>query len=305
MPLLDRTHILPNHPSTQVHADAVAEYLSEEVATGRMDGLFTQEEVESILRGPFQSLPLIVSVQPQAPGEPNKIRICRHLSKSSRTIASVNSLIKETKFPTRFDSVVKVSEAVAIAPEGTQSSIADISKYHRTCPGCPDHKCWLVVQGPNGLLYIDHNHPFGASCASSNAGMIGNAVVDIWLAEGIVAIFKIEDNFNIIRVPVPDSPFSGDNGFIYAYDHTEALRRIAPLGVPWHPEKGTTEFVSEFTFIGLRWSYITRSVSLPENKRLKYIACVHSFIFQFAKSMLSARTPRGGSEVSDWIWNSE
>jgi hypothetical protein len=39
-------------------------------------------------------------------------------------------------------------------------------------------------------------HPFGAA-AVSNAGMIGNAIVDIWEAEGIQTILKYEDELKI------------------------------------------------------------------------------------------------------------
>jgi len=207
-----------------------------------MSGPFSQEMVECILRGPFQSSPLIVSVQPQGPDEPDKIRICRHLSKSTRNIRSVNSFISKHDFPTCFDTASRVADMVslflyslrthsvhsyvkrtfflrsfgqrrfflrrclakvlswllcnfqpitfhiilmiplwqvALAPPGTQACALDIAKFHRTCAVSPDHKAWLVLQGKDNHFYIDHAHPFGASCASSNAGMIANAMVDI------------------------------------------------------------------------------------------------------------------------------
>jgi hypothetical protein len=46
-------------------------------------------------------------------------------------------------------------------------------------------------------FYINHAHPFGAAAASSNAGMIANAVVDIWQAEGVKPILKYEDDLKI------------------------------------------------------------------------------------------------------------
>jgi hypothetical protein len=72
-------------------------------------------------------------------------------------------------------------------------------KFHRTCPVLPDHK---AMQGRSDEFFIDHVHPFGASCANSNAGMIANAMVDIWMAEGIRPILKYEDDLNIFRYPV-------------------------------------------------------------------------------------------------------
>jgi hypothetical protein len=68
---------------------------------------------------------------------------------------------------------------IALALPGTQACTLDIKKFHKTCPVLPSHKPWLVLQGKPGEFYIDHNHLFGVACASSNAGMIANAVVNI------------------------------------------------------------------------------------------------------------------------------
>jgi len=113
MPALTQTTIIPNHMSVSLYPDEVASYLKTEVDAGRMSGPFSKEEIERTLRGPFQSSPLIVAVQPQAPGEPDKLRICRHLSKSSRDGPAVNSFISKEDFPTRFDTACRVAEMVS------------------------------------------------------------------------------------------------------------------------------------------------------------------------------------------------
>lgn len=119
MGTLLETRILDNIIPSPDHWPLIDTYLLDEVSSGRMDGPFSRSMVESILRGPFQASPLLVVVQPQAPGEPDKIRICRHLSKSkkasahSEAIPSVNSFIHKETFPTRFDTIVKVAEAVS------------------------------------------------------------------------------------------------------------------------------------------------------------------------------------------------
>jgi hypothetical protein len=114
MPNLLETSILPNHPTVLEHLSEVDEYLEKEIMAGRMSGPFSRQMVERILRGPFQSSPLIVAVQSQAPGEPDKIRICRHLSKSTRTTPSVNSYIPKHYFPTRFDTASRVADMVSL-----------------------------------------------------------------------------------------------------------------------------------------------------------------------------------------------
>ena len=114
MPNLTSSNIIPNHPSILVHSEAIEGYLSEEVGAGRMSGPFSSKQIEGVLRGPFQSSPLVVAVQPQAPGEPDKIRICRHLSKATKHIPSVNSFISKGDFPTRFDTASRVADIVSV-----------------------------------------------------------------------------------------------------------------------------------------------------------------------------------------------
>src|SRR6187551_1783883 len=90
---------------------------------------------------------------------------------------------------------------MANGPEGHQACSKDIEKFHRTCPVLPHHKPYLVIQGRDGEFYIDHCFPFGATSASSNSGMIANALVDIWIALEVEPISKYEDDLNMGRSP--------------------------------------------------------------------------------------------------------
>lgn len=137
------------------------------------------------------------------------------------------------------------------------------------------------MQGLSNNFYIDHAHPFGAAAASSNAGMIGNAVVDIWQAEGVKPILKYEDDLKIFRYPVEEGSFKHD-GFCYDYDRDEALSRISSLCVPWHKEKGDLTFLYITNFIGFRWDLPNKHISLPEEKRLKFRNRVRTFLDCFA-----------------------
>lgn len=151
-----------------------------------------------------------------------------------------------------------------------QACTLDIAKFHRTCPIVPDHKPWLVVQGYAGEFFIDHAHPFGLSCASSNSGMIANAAVDIWIAEGIQPILKYEDDLNIFRCPVSDGLFR-DGEYLYAYDRDSALGVISSLNIPWHPTKDL------------------HRVSLPDHKRMKFLFRVITFIGSFERRKCQLR----------------
>jgi len=114
MPALTNGVVLPNNPSTHAYMSNIQEYLQKELLAGRMSGPFSRKETELILHGPFQSSPLIVSLQPQQRGMPDKVRICRHLSKASKLHASVNSHIRKEDFPTCFDLASKVAEIVSV-----------------------------------------------------------------------------------------------------------------------------------------------------------------------------------------------
>jgi hypothetical protein len=128
------------------------------------------------------------------------------------------------------------------------------------------------VQGLPGQFYVEHVHPFGSAAASSNAGMIGNAIVDIWQASGVKPTLKYEDDLKIFRQPIAPSTAVNPNDIVpmYEYDREEALLRIAPLCVPWHKEKGDSEFHYQTTFIGYHWDLVLRRVSLNDEKRLKF-----------------------------------
>jgi len=132
-------------------------------------------------------------------------------------------------------------------------------------------------------FYIDHDHPFGASCASSNAGIIANAIVNIWIAEGVKPILKCEDDLNIFHYPLPDGPFI-DGIHHFQYDHSKALHHISSLNIPWHPDKGDPFFSSKTTFIGMLWDLKTRCVSLPVKKWLKFLHQVNEFITNFEQA---------------------
>jgi len=110
--------------------------------------------------------------------------------------------------------------------------------------------------------------------------MITNAVVDIWRGEGVFPVPKYEDDLKIFRIPSSTGTFH-DGHFSYDYDHTEMLRRIAPLGVPWHNEKGDDHFLFVTTFIRFQWDIPRKLVSLPDDKRLKFHERVRRFLNDF------------------------
>jgi hypothetical protein len=115
LPILTHTHIIPNHASCKEHPNVVKVYIQEELDVGRFSGPYTRGEMESIMRGPFKSSPLIVAESDQGPDLPPKFRICRHLSKEDSGMPSVNSYINKEDFPTRFDTATRVADMVSLS----------------------------------------------------------------------------------------------------------------------------------------------------------------------------------------------
>ncbi|KAF8823974.1 hypothetical protein HHX47_DHR9000276 [Lentinula edodes] len=118
LPPLHETIIIPNHQSVYEHPDVIEQYISDEIAAGRMAGPFSCADMHLIMRGHFYVSPLIVATQIQGPGIPPKHRVCRNLSKDGRDskghiVPSVNSFTQKNLFPTRFDTAVKVADMVS------------------------------------------------------------------------------------------------------------------------------------------------------------------------------------------------
>ena len=114
MPPLTDTVIFKNHPSTLLYSDVVHKYLADELVAGRMSGPFSRQQAEKFLRGAIFCSPLLVSVQTQQPGMPDKLRVCRHLSKGDKDTPSMNSHIHKDDFPTRFDTASRVADIVGL-----------------------------------------------------------------------------------------------------------------------------------------------------------------------------------------------
>ena len=128
MPPITDTVIFKNHPSAILHSDAVDKYLIDELNAGRMSGPFSQQHIERILRGPFFCSPLLVSIQTQQPGMPDKLRVCRHLSKGDKNTPSMNSHIHKEDFPTRFDTALKVADIVRHFPS-RQAAVSSFMRF--------------------------------------------------------------------------------------------------------------------------------------------------------------------------------
>jgi hypothetical protein len=78
-----------------------------------MSSPYMQQEAETILKGLFQCSLMLVSVQTQGPSIPDKLCLCRHLSKGNKHSVSTNSYVNKGKFPTKVGTASNVADIVS------------------------------------------------------------------------------------------------------------------------------------------------------------------------------------------------
>ena len=103
--------------------------------------------------------------------------------------------------------------------------------------------------------------------------MIGNAIVDVWIAEGVRSILKYEDDLAIFRHPIPD----GRGLHKYAYDRKD----VSPDYCPLAPRQPTP-----LTFIGR----ISKPVRSPVLFMTHGSLCYISFVYTDGRSRLPGLT---------------
>ena len=86
------------------------------------------------------------------------------------------------------------------------------------------------------------------------------------------------------------SPISGsgssEDPYVYPYDLLRIKSLLDPLGIPWHPTKGQ-KFLDTFDYVGFHWDIINRTVSLSNDKRLKFKHRTDLFLASFKKAPAS------------------
>lgn len=177
---------------------------------------------------------------------------------------------------------------IACAPLGTQAATLNIESAFCTIPVLPEHKNFTVVECDG--FWIDHVCPFGCLSSGGNQGEIADAIVDILEHKGIGPIKKWVDNFDVFRYPSTTGSFRDVNdtsplgqSFRYDYDLSSLKDAVASLGIPWHKTK-VQEFGNAFRYVGFDWLILEKSVSLPDEKRLRYLALVTTFVYRFEHS---------------------
>jgi hypothetical protein len=237
-------------------------HIHKELSLRRYSGPFSRSRLEFLI-GPFRTSPL--GTVPKSHDSSDR-RIVQDLSfpRNDPTHSSVNDQINIEDFRCDWGTFNDIRVIVINAPVGTEAATLDVDSAFRCCPILPSQQSSFVVHW-NGSYYVDHNAPFGATSAGGVFGRVADAKSAILESKDIGPAKNWVDDFIFFRFPTilyPNPTFS--------YSLTEIYALAKRLGWPWKESK-TKPFSLEFTYLGFLWSLSTKTVQIPEPKKLRYL----------------------------------
>ena len=258
------TYTPPNHKSALDFPDHVLSHIHKELSLRRYSGPFSRSRLEFLI-GPFRTSPL--GMVPKSL-DSNERRIIQDLSfpRNDPMHSSVNSQINIDDFRCDWGTFNDVRSIVLDAPEGAEAATLDVDSAFRCCPIAPSQQQSFVIHW-NGSFFIDHNAPFGATSASGVFGRVADAKAAILASKGLGPSKKWVDDFVFFRFPIsialrpPTFPYSLSD----IYDLAKRL------GWPWKESK-TRPFASEFKYLGFIWNLSSKTVEIPDAKKLRYLS---------------------------------
>jgi hypothetical protein len=264
-----KTYTPPNHNSALLYPDHVLSHIQKEISLGRYSGPFSQSKLESLI-GPFRSSPL--GTVPKSSGTTER-RIVHDLSfpRNDSSLSSVNSQIDIEDFKCDWGTFNDVRRIVIDAPPLSEAATLDVDSAFRCCPITPSQQRNFIVQW-NNLFYIDHNAPFGATSAGGVFGRVADAKSAILDSKGLGPSKNWVDDFAFFRFPV-----SIDSGIPnFSYSLNDIYNLASQLGWPWKRSK-TRPFSSEFKYLGFIWNLSTKTVQIPDSKKVSYLEKLQSW----------------------------
>ena len=277
---ISSTIIAPNHRSALANPIEIQQHIETELALRRYSGPFTQNQLESLI-GYFRTSPLGIVPKPNS----SKNRVIQDLSYPRRhgLFASVNSEINPNDFPCEWGTFAQCFFLSAKSPAGTQVATFDVDSAYRQIPVLPAHHSHFCVQWEE-KFYVDHCLPFGSASACGIFGRVADSFVSICLAHNVDAILKWVDDMIFFRFPKDDNSFSFSSSLIFKIAYR--------LGWRWKLSKHK-DFSHEFTYLGFLWNLQDRFVSIPDDKKQKYLLRITSWSDGSKKSLKDSQTILG------------
>jgi hypothetical protein len=265
---IDASRIYDNHNSAVGHPEIIEKMLAAELATGRYVGPFSQSELEDLI-GPFIAHPLGL-----APKSDGTWRLVEDLSyPRAGPHQSFNTLTDISDLPVDWGGFKEMAELVVTAPPGAQGATFDWKNAFRTCP-ISRRDLWTGIiswrkdanPSEDLKLIVDGCAKYGNTRSPGIFNRVNKAFVVICVTKGYGIIIFWVDDLTIRRIPINFSP-----PWWYTFDIEDVCEVARYLGIPFSSSK-LTPFSSTTRYVGFLWSWDTKIVSLPSDKRLQVLA---------------------------------
>lgn len=237
------------------------DWIAEEYEKGRIDGPYTENEMEQAL-GPFRTSPLQIVPKTKKPGKPQEYRPVENLSfKVEGQNSSVNDLLDPSLFPCRWTPILDVLHRFLYDPPTTDAAGLDVASAFRHLPSRPDQRAHLCLNWRNGY-WICKVAPWGLR---NTSGVFGN-VMDCTI-DGLMEEFRDERGQPTLRIEN-----QVDDLLLIRLDQSltrdQIVSRFKKFG--WQLSEKGFDFGRKFTHCGLEIDLDRRTVTLPEDKKTKY-----------------------------------
>lgn len=236
-----------------------------DIDLGRLAGPFRVEDVIQAVGGPIRSSPVNVVSKSVPIGHPPKWRVTDHHSYpvviNKQGIASLNSLIDASDFPCRWALISDYEELFRALPPGALAMSFDIVDAFNTLGLHPTVRYLFCVRR-YGFVFIRKVASFGTR---STPGVFGN-VID-FMVDGMEFIFGRNI---IVRNTV-------DDVLVVRLDHSITREMVLelPLRLGWNIHdlsvKGS-DWATVIEQAGIIWDIVNLTKTIPEKKRIKYLA---------------------------------
>jgi hypothetical protein len=264
------TYTPPNHNSATFYPSHVLSHIRNEISLRRYSGPFSKSRLEFLI-GPFRTSPLGTVPKSEISTER---RIVQDLSfpRNDPTRPSVNDQINIDEFRCDWGTFNDIRNIVIDAPINAEAATLDVDAAFRCCPILPSQQQNFVIHW-NDSFYIDHNAPFGATSSGGVFGRVADAMSAILTSMGLGPSKNWVDDFVFFRFPLLRDSFPPT----FSYSLSDIYNVAFRLGWPWKVSK-TRPFAPEFKYLGFLWNLSSKSVQIPEDKKLRYLSKLETWI---------------------------
>ena len=132
-------------------------------------------------------------------------------------------------------------------------------------------------------FYVDHCVAFGSASSAGLFGRVADALAAIFRTQGVDCVLKWVDDFVFFRFRYPTTSAS-----LYRVNSSLIFDTAGSLGIPWKLSK-YADFASSFTYLGFSWCFASRTVSLLDNKRSKFLDRLTPWLLKRPQTISSAQ----------------